>query len=251
MAGNALDRTKAKKYIDEAENGLEVVCDKLVEVSNNVRELNESYTGKNGDSAITKVYEEYQKLITSCITSFGGSAKHIFIDYHKGMVGLINQGADGDEINPVIESHSKATEGVLLGSSTPGIKDYAVTKAKVEKLQVSVDKFVSATDDIIAAYQGIWWLGDDAGNQAIKDQAHSAANKVRELIESYATRFKKINAAFRKGIEDNEAQQNLSSNELETRANELYKILEGIDFNTISMDQDALSLISSNWRKYI
>lgn len=251
MAGNALDRTKAKKNIIQAENGLEEVCTKLLEVSKNVRELNESFTGKNQDSKITKVYSSYQTLITYCMTSFGGSIKHIFIDYHKGMVGLINQGADGDEINPTISAHSKATEGVLLGSSTPGIKDYAVTKSKLEALQVSVDKFVAATDDIISAYQQLWWLGDDSGNEAIKTKAHEAAEKVRELIQQYATKFKQINAAFKESIESNEAQQNLSANELESRANELYQMLESIDFRTISADQEALSLISSNWRKYI
>lgn len=253
MAGNALDRTKAKRCIDEAENGLEIVCSRLVDVSTNVRELNNSYAGKNADSIISKVYKDYQALITECMQSFGGSIQHIFIDYHKGLVGLINQGADGDEINPTISAHSKVGElsGVLLGTDQPGIKDYAVTKSKVEALQVSVDKFVAATDDIIASYQSLWWLGDDAGNDAIKGKAHVAAEKVRELIEQYATKFKQINTAFKDTIDENEAQQNLSADELETRANELYKILQSINFNTISADQDALSLISSSWRQYI
>lgn len=130
-----------------------------------------------------------------------------------------------------------------------GIKDYDVAKSRVENLQTAVDNFIASTDNVISAYQQLWWLGDEAGNQAIKDEAHIAAEKVRELISDYGSKFKQINENFKECIVTNEEQQQLSVEELEARANELYNILQNVDFRTISADQDALDAIATNWRK--
>ena len=106
MAGNALDRAEAKIGIENAEEGLNTVCSSLKIVGDCVYNLNNIYQG-GPESKVTKVFVSYHDLIQECMESFGGASKHIFIDYHKGLVALINAGADGDEINPTIESHDK------------------------------------------------------------------------------------------------------------------------------------------------
>lgn len=108
MAGNALDRIKAKTKIEQAEEGLEVVCKNLSNVATCVYNLNTQYQG-TAESKITKVFVSYHNLIVECMESFGGVSKHIFIDYHKGLVALINAGADEDEIKPAIDPHAKQT----------------------------------------------------------------------------------------------------------------------------------------------
>lgn len=119
---------------------------------------------------------------------------------------------------------------------------------RTEAIQTAVNHFIESTDEVIAAYQKLWWLADDAGNIAIKEKAHEAAEKVRTLIADYGDRFKAINDTFKEVIIANEEQQELSADELSTRADELYTILSNVDFRTISADQNALEAIASSWR---
>ena len=186
MAGNALDKRTAIKYLQSAENELNTIQQQANALIEGVHQLNLGFTGEVG-SKLNQLFNSTYASIDSAFSKFfdtGVGIPHLHIE----MADLINTSEDSLVATPIritIDPRSwdsgryKALELTIFG-----FFNLNATQSAIDEMRAKISSLVKSFDGIVENYKHIWSLASETEFEDLANNAHSAADQVRTLAQS-------------------------------------------------------------------